>query len=182
MPWQERMRDSAEAASIPADYTGIVGGYPGAFGDPFHVWTAGDWARFPRNRKLPIFVNTNPQHPEDDAFAAIRVLHFLGVPAGRGIFTALDLETAVSPGYVAAYGATMRWAGFKVWPYGSASAIFGNPPLNGYWVADYLGIGPFMYDNPETVATQYANPATGSGGPWDSSTVRIAEQNGAWWV
>jgi len=47
-------------------------------------------------------------------------------------------------------------AGYKVWVYGSASTVFSNPGLNGYWVADYASIWPFMYNHSGVRATQYA--------------------------
>ena len=61
----------------------------------------------------------------------------------------------------------MRWAGFYVWVYGSASTVFGNPECDGYWVADYAGRGPFMYPHKMVKATQYDN-----GTNYDSSLVK----------
>ena len=60
-----------------------------------------------------------------DAFAALERLYALRVP--RGVTVALDLETAVDGGYVRTFHWVMRWAGFYVWVYGSASTVFGNP-------------------------------------------------------
>ena len=175
MGWNERMRDAADPGGLHG-WGGRVAGYlPG--GDQFRAWSPAEWAQFGKQPKLPIFVRVNPAHPEDDACNVLRSLHLLGVPAGRGIWTALDLETVKAPGYVGAYGQALHWAGFKVAVYGSASTVFGNPPLDGYWVADYAGIGPFMYDDPEAVMTQYA-----SGAAYDSSTVRIAVQADRWWT
>ena len=57
------------------------------------------------------------------------------------------------------------------------SSVFSIPRLNGYWVADYAGIGPFMYDHRHVRATQYA-----TGPDYDSSTVRDWTYNfGTWW-
>ncbi len=61
----------------------------------------------------------------------------------------------------------MRWAGFYAWVYGSASTVFGNPSADGYWVADYAGIGPFLYPHRFVKATQYDN-----GPNYDSSLVK----------
>lgn len=173
---KERMRDAAYAANIPTSWAGVVGGYLNTRpnGDPFHPWSQADWQRFNANRKLPIFVQSFPGKADGDAdaFAALEALFRLGVPAGKGIRTALDLETAVAPEYVRRYGAVMAWAGFRTYVYGSAAFVFGNPPLNGYWVADYTG-KPFMYAHKDVRATQYTNNPPAD--KYDSSTVK-------WWV
>lgn len=167
---EEHMRDAAYAANIPASWTGAVGGYLNAKGDPYHPWTPADWARFPHNRKLPIFVQSHPEAADavSDGFKVLRSLYELSVP--RGCRTALDLETAVDPGYVRAYGRVLNYFGYRVWPYGSVSTLFGNPPLQGYWMADYRADrSPFMYDHIDGRATQYTdNPPADK---YDSSTI-----------
>ena len=181
MTWHERMRDSAVASNIPSSWRGIVAGYL-AGGDPYHAWTRTDWQRFTGQPKLPIFVRSNPIMAEAtvDAIEALHSLYQVGAP--RGCLTALDLETAVSPAYVTSYGAVLHWAGFLVWTYGSASTVFRNPPLDGRWVADYRGTGPYMLPDPSVRSVQYADPAHGSGGQWDSSTVRWWQQvHAPWW-
>jgi hypothetical protein len=177
---QEHMRDAAFAANIPTPWSGAVGGYLNAKGDPFHPWTAADWARFHDNRKLPIFVQSNPD-PNRAEFEALRVLdslYTLRVP--RDVYIALDLETAVSPAYVLGFGSVLHWAGFHTWVYGSASTVFKNPPLRGYWVADYLNGEPFEFDHPDVLATQYTdNPPADH---YDSSTVKPwIYQSRHWW-
>src|SRR5262249_27735993 len=72
-----------------------------------------------------------------EAFAALVRLYRIGCPPGSVV--ALDLETAVAPSYVNAFAGPLHWAGFKVWVYGSRSTVFGNPALDGYWVAGYPG-------------------------------------------
>lgn len=178
----ERMRDSANPLAIPQGFTGIVAGYLRKHGDPFEPWTKANWQRFKGNKKLPIFVESFPHmdHVEEEAFGVLQNLYTQGVPVGS--YTAIDLETAVNPSYVEAYGKILNYFGYKVFVYGSASTVFNNPPLNGYWVADYAGIGPFMFDHPNVRATQYADPAHGSGGEWDSSTVKYwTAKFGKWW-
>jgi hypothetical protein len=81
---------------------------------------------------------------------------------------ALDLETAVDFDYVRMFHRVMKWAGFFVWVYGSASTVFDNPHADGYWVADYAGKGPFMYPHTMVKATQYESGAT-----YDSSLVKF---------
>ena len=169
----ERMRDAAFAANIDQSWTGAVGGY---YGGPkaFHVWSPGDWKKFEANRKLPIWVAG--LDGQGEAKTAIHALAALGVPTR--VYTAVDMENRVDGSYVADFGQAMQAAGYKVWVYGSASSVFSNPHLNGYWVAEYAGKGPFMYNHRHVRATQYA-----SGPEYDSSTVRDWTYNsGPWWV
>jgi hypothetical protein len=169
----ERMRDSAFATNIGQAWTGAVGGYYGG-PDAFHVWSPGDWKRFRSNRKLPIWVAGQDGHGEGKH--AVGALHALGVP--QHVYTAVDMENRVDKTYVEIFGETLKAAGYKVFVYGSASSVFSNPRLNGYWVADYAGIGPFMFDHRHVRATQYAE-----GQNYDSSTVRDWTYNfGTWWA
>jgi hypothetical protein len=169
----ERMRDSAFAANISQDWAGAVAGYYGG-PDAFNVWSPGDWKRFSSNRKLPIWVAG--RHGHDEGQSAVRALHALGVP--KHVYTAVDMENRVDKTYVEHFGETLQAADYKIFVYGSASSVFGNPRLNGYWVADYAEKGPFMYDHRHVRATQYA-----SGPEYDSSTVRDwTYASGTWWV
>jgi hypothetical protein len=155
---------STPPSSAPHGYRAVAG-YIG--GDTPHVWTEAEWRRFAKLRKLPIWVRSNPAqvHAEADSFAALERLYELKVP--RGVTIALDLETSVDAGYVRTFHRVMRWAGFFVWVYGSASTVFRNPQCDGYWVADYAGKGPFMYQHKMVKATQYEN-----GTHYDSSLVK----------
>jgi len=169
----ERMRDSAFATNIDKAWQGAVGGY---YGGPnaFNVWSSEDWKRFEPNRKLPIWVAGQNGH--DEGQHAVRALHALGVPGH--VYTAVDMENRVDKTYVEHFGEALQDAGYKIFVYGSASSVFSNPRFNGYWVADYAGKGPFMYDHPHVRATQYA-----TGPKYDSSTVRDWTYNfGTWWV
>ena len=51
------------------------------------------------------------------------------------VYTAVDMENRVDGTYVEHFGETLQDAGYKIFVYGSASSVFGNPLLNGYWVA-----------------------------------------------
>jgi hypothetical protein len=169
----ERMRDSAFASNINQSWTGAVGGYYGG-PDAFNVWAPGEWRQFHRNRKLPIWVGGHDGPGE--AKQAIEALRALGVP--KRVYTVLDMEDRVDDLYVNNFGQGLQAAGYKVWVYGQASSVFGNPRLNGYWVADYADKGAFMYDHAHVRATQYAE-----GQNYDSSTVRDWTYNsGPWWV
>jgi hypothetical protein len=179
----EHMRDAAYAANIPTPWHGAVAGYLNSRpnGDPLHPWSLSDWGIFKDNRKLPIFVQSAPvtATAEADAFAALEALYDIGVPIG--VRTALDIETAINPHYVNAYGDVLRHFGYYVWVYGSASTLFGNPPLDGYWVADYLDGKPFEYNHPDVHATQYTdNPPKDK---YDSSAVKLWTYDNVkhWW-
>ena len=180
---RELMRDAAYATNIPRPWHDAVAGYLNSRpeGDPAHPWSAEDWRIFHGNRKLPIFVQSHPvtHMAEADAFAALKALYDIGAPAG--IRTAIDLETAVDAEYVHRYGRVMHWAGYRVWVYGSASSVFGNPALDGYWVADYTGTGPFLYDHANVRATQYTNNPPAN--RYDSSAVRewVYAEVAHWW-
>jgi hypothetical protein len=169
----ERMRDAAFAASIPADWDGAVAGYYGAPGDAYNVWDRADWKRFPRHRKLPVWVAD--YNGRDDGAAAVAELQALKVPARA--YTAVDMELRVDKTYLEHFGEVLGDAGYKVWVYGSSSSVFGNPHLDGWWVACYAGIGPFMFDHPDIRATQFRQ-----GDAFDSSTVKEwTYDDGTWW-
>lgn len=176
MTLPERMRDAAFPENIPGSWDGAVGGY---YGGPraFNVWAPGNWARFGKHKKLPIWVAGFNGH--DEARTAVLALRGLGVP--EGVWTAVDMETRVDKTYLQHFGAVFDRAGYKWVVYGSASTVFGNPAPHGYWVADYRHIGPFMYDSPvgtDVRMTQYA-----SNDNWDSSTVKdYTWEKSAWWV
>lgn len=183
--WHERFRDAANPADIPLGWAGGVAGYING-GDPFHPWDAGNWLEFRGLRKLPIFVRSDPvgrSEAETDAFQALRGLYDLGVPRGR--YVALDSETAQDPAYVTRWLTVIGHFGYLGIDYGSASTVFKNDSPR-YWVADYRGTGPFMYDQPgvHIIMTQYASPSTGSGGQWDSSTCEPWQyfESGRWWI
>lgn len=164
------MADEAFAqGKLPPGYSAMAGYLvaPAAY----HPWTPANWAAFGKIRKLPIWVSARADPAvrgtgNSEAFACLEQLYKLGVPKGSPV--ALDMETAVSPSYVTSFYNALKWAGYLTWVYGSASTVFGNPKANGYWVADYLGIGPFMYNHAGVRATQYA-----SGSQYDSSTVKM---------
>jgi hypothetical protein len=171
MDARERMRDAAYAVDI-GPYARAVAGYYGG-PEAYHVWSPGDWKRYPGNRKLPIWVagldGTGEGHD------AVEALRDLGVP--KRVYTAVDMEARIDKTYLEHFGEVLHAAGYKVWVYGSASTVFSNPGLNGYWVADYAGIGPFMYDHSGVRATQYA-----PGEYYDSSSVKDwTYYSGTWW-
>jgi len=181
----------ASPRSVAPGTWAAVAGYIG--GPTPHIWSAEEWGRFGTAhsglKKLPIWVAAPAVHAhaarvgfnvadlpspaaadmalsaDAEAWTALRRLYALGVPKGSPVVW--DMETAVASTYLRTVGAVLEWGGYLPWVYGSASTVFDNPPLHGYWVADYAGKGPFMFDHPEVRATQYA-----SGPAVDSSTVK----------
>ena len=154
---------STPPAPAPAGFDAAAG-YIG--GDTPHVWTRAEWKALAALPKLPVWVQSVPgtADAKTDALEALRRLFEIGCPRGSTI--ALDLETAVDPLYVRAFGSVVQFFGYYVWVYGSRSTVFSNPPLDGYWVADYTGMPHFAAGN-DVRATQWQ-----AGKTFDSSVVR----------
>lgn len=128
----EPMADAAFAANIPPGFAIAAGYYPGKA--DFHPWAPPDWGLFPGYR-LPITVPADPGNGPADGAAALAYLRgTLKVPAG--CLTVVDMEARVDVEYVLNFGAALQ-QGYRVLVYGSRSTVFYNPPLNGYWVAQY---------------------------------------------
>ena len=156
---------STPPAVLPPGFDAAAG-YIG--GDTPHVWTGAEWMRLGSLPKLPIWVQSGPQavHAEAEAGAALRQLYRIG--ARPGCTVALDLETAVSAGYVNTFHSVLAFFGYHVWVYGSLATVFANPPADGYWVADFTG-QPHFPAHPNVRACQWK-----AGGEVDQSVVR-------WW-
>lgn len=183
--WHEHFRDSAFAVNIPQEWQGGVAGYVSG-GDQFHSWSIQEWRRFPRNRKLPIFVRSNPGNKSGalaDARNTLNDLTILGVP--RHKYVALDVETAKDSEYVEEWCTILEQYRYLPIAYGSASRLFANPAPR-YWAASYVDTGPYMVAEAgkHVIMTQYADPEHGSGGQWDSSTCAPWQYNdsGRWWL
>lgn len=171
-----KMADAAFAPDIQPGFE-IAAGYYGGPG-AFHVWPRADWGRFPGYR-LPIWVEaTGDKSGQIDGQGAVDELGRLGVP--KGSFTVLDMETMRDRTYVTNFGAELKSAGYRVWVYGSRSTVFGNPPLNGYWVADY-GIttaqGILLLETAHVRAWQHT-PDIAPG--YDASLVKEWTEGGMW--
>lgn len=162
------MGDAAFAANLFGTKFDAAAGYLSS-GYQFHAWTAADWNTVP-GPKLPIWVGGF--QGKQEAEACLNQLTTLKVTSGATV--ALDLEMRVDKTYVAAFGAIMQHYGFKVWVYGSASTVFNNPQLNGYWVADYT-FTPFMHSHPGVRATQWTD-----GAKYDQSLVKEWELVNLW--
>lgn len=167
-----RMADAAFAANIPPGFDIAGGYYPGRA--DFHAWSPADWQRFPGYR-LPITVPGDPGDGDVDAQVAVLNLQQLGVP--EGCITVLDMETRKDVLYVETFGAAMA-PHYRVWVYGSASTVFGNPPLNGYWAADYttdMRVIDQLLQAPHVRAVQY-----NAGPGYDSSLVKPWTEGEMW--
>lgn len=157
------MVDAAYAKNLDGTSADIGGGYL-LSANAFHGWAKADWDTLP-GYKLPFYVATPGQAGHVEALSAVAQLKTLKVPSGCRI--GLDMETRVDAAYVQNFGDVVNHEGYRVMVYGSADSVFRNPVLQGYFVADYAGIGPFMYDHPGVRGTQYA-----SGPRYDSSLVK----------
>jgi hypothetical protein len=157
------MGDAAFAEDLDGTSFTAVAGYLSS-PNAFHAWSRDDWRRIP-GPKLPIYVaGMSGMSGIDDADSVLVQLGALGVPSGR--IVAVDMENRVDITYINHFYAVMHQHRYKVWVYGSADSVFHMPVCNGYWVADYAGIGPFMYAHKTVRATQWTN------GPlYDQSTV-----------
>lgn len=145
-------RDNIEPSGFDA-----VAGYIG--GSAANIWTNSDfWSLDHALRRLPIWVGAVGGIARisalADASAAVARLRELTVHPGRVV--ALDMETAVDPRYVLTFGHIVANAGYMTWVYGSLDFVFRNPPLDGYWVADYDHVTT-KPAHPMVVAKQYAN-------------------------
>jgi Domain of unknown function (DUF1906) len=167
------MADAAFAANIPPGFDIAAGYYGGQAA--YHVWAPGDWARFPGYR-LPIWVPGNPGNGPADGKAAVAALKALGVPPGS--IVVVDMETRRDKEYVTNFNAEIQAEGYKLWVYGSVATVFGNPPCNGYWVADY-GISmadvTHVLQLPHVRAVQYATSAG-----FDTSLVKAWTEGEMW--
>lgn len=172
-----KMADAAFAQDITPGFE-IAAGYYGGPG-AYHVWQQADWDRFPGFR-LPIFVPSSGGKSGDvDGGQALAALRALRVTPGS--YTVLDMEGMRDRTYVEAFGATIGGpGGYRVWVYGERSTVFGNPPLNGYWVADYgisMAEGIGLLESPHVRAWQHtANIAPG----YDASLVKQWTEGGMW--
>ena len=120
-----------EPNGVPGTDTVLI--YSG--GDTPHAWTAAEIAAQPERWRLPVWVRSyGGVNPNADSAAMIQWLKSNNVPTNTA--TVLDLETLVDPTYVNQYAAALHAAGYLVLPYGSASTLFSNPELDGYFVAE----------------------------------------------
>lgn len=153
------MGDAAYAVNLDGTSFDAVGGYLRAPAS-LHPWSSTDWREVP-GPKLPIW-----EAGFDGRIEAENCLAQLAALDAKDCYVALAMETRTDRTYVAAFGAIMQHYGYRVLVTGSASSVFGNPPLNGYWVEDYI-YKPFMYNHSHVRATQWTD-----GEKYDQSTVK----------
>lgn len=126
-----------------------------------HTWTTTDWQAQSARWLLPIYVPDNPNTGQAEGIAAADELRALGWPTGTTV--GWDLETHQWQGEVTAAAAVLALAGYHLMPYGSTSTLFTNPPVAGYWVADWTN-QPHLYPHAGVVATQYQAGVTMANG------------------
>jgi hypothetical protein len=145
----------------------VVGWYLG--GATPHVWTLADRMAQTARWQLPIWVPSNPLTGVAEGASCAEAARAAGVKPGVTI--GWDLETHQWAGEVTAAAAVLALAGYHLMPYGSAGFVFANPPVAGYWVADWTG-QPHLYPHAGVVATQYAaNVTLANGVPVDKSLI-----------
>jgi hypothetical protein len=128
----------------------VAGGYLG--GNTPHVWTRQQWDDQPARWRAPLWTPWPTVDPVQQGLNVAAALHDLGAPAGCIVF--LDMEGTVNAALVNAIAAEVNKGGYIVGVYGSESAVFGNPPRSGYWVALWDGIAA-NYEHPHAIGKQY---------------------------
>lgn len=150
--------NASDGSGIPANAPIVAGYINGRF-----AWSAAAWAAFPTAQKvrIQIFIPGQPITGDGDVID----------------IEANDAETAIGQAAAVQWCALKRAAGVIPAIYTSRSTQ--APLLAGgvsgtvnWWLADYTG-SPHLL--PGTVATQWASPDTGSGGPYD-----VSETDGTW--
>lgn len=123
-------------------------------GDTPHVWTTAEITEQPAQLGMGVWVRSNPEGYDGrvEAGEMVTALRALGVPTST--MHLLDIETAIDPGYVNAFGGEMVSAGYALSVYGSVSTIKDNPPWGGYFVSNPTGVA-HMVDEAGVIATQY---------------------------
>jgi hypothetical protein len=154
-----QMGDAEYAAALDGTSFEAVAGYLAA-PEAAHAWSEQDWHGIP-GPKLPIWEAGYSGRTE--AESCLAQLEALGA---KECYVALAMETRKDISYVSAFGAIMQHHDYRVLVTGSASSVFDNPPLNGYWVEDYT-YKPFMYKHSSVRATQWTD-----GELYDQSTVK----------
>lgn len=179
-------RASPPLTEVPSGYDGI-GGYIG--GDKaVNIWPNAAWhiGAFDGKPKMPYYVPDEAvgisSNPTKDAFDLIQRAYRLGIPKGKVLI--LDMETFAYPKYVTNFWNVVRWAGYRLWVYGSRSTVFRNPACDGYAVADYTSephlLVPPAGSTGVVRAVQYANAAE-LGRSWDASVVKYWQQKYRLW-
>jgi hypothetical protein len=143
----------------PEPYPGCqaVAGYIG--GRTPHVWTLAEWQRFGRLRQLGIWVaDLRPGAPSarPQGQMAVRAAIALGWRpfARHRRAIVIDMELSEDAQFTADFAGEVRKGGFACWPYGSKSAIYSDPAMDGYWVADWDLVAG-LEKMPHAVAHQY---------------------------
>lgn len=138
-----------------------------------HIWSKSDVDGLPKGiGRYPMFVGTPAIGAKGnatvEAIECLEALYQIGMPLHKVV--GLDMETAVSPEYVSEFGRLCNHYDVYVWVYGSKSAVFKNPRLNGYDVADYTKVPHIV---PGSHATQWAD-STELGTTFDARSIK-------WW-
>lgn len=159
-------------SSAPAYPVAGVLGYIG--GDQAtHVWSPAEWQPFAGVRQFPAWICDTSRGPAAEAAAAAAAARALGWaahlpdPGTRAIIG--DMETAVAPGWWAAYAAQMTAEGFTAVCYGSLSTVLGNAASDN-WIAAWDSVAALQAG--QTIhGDQYAAGVSYDGAQVDLSIV-----------
>lgn len=156
----ELMWDSAACpATPPAGHAACMAYFGGS--SATRAWTTDelDHVKALKLRILPVWVPTpGSDNPRAAAEGLIQRLHDESVPAG--VHVMWDMETGKEPdaAWLNRAADTVAAAGWLNLVYGSTSTLFGQPPRDGYVVADWaVPRQPHLYGRAHVRATQFAN-------------------------
>lgn len=134
-----RAFDAAFPPATPPPDCQAVLGYLG--GNTPHAWELGEWRRFGKLLQAGIWVadlSASAVGQGKTAGAAAAALGWTPrrqATSRRIIF--LDMETWQNKSFVTDFAHEVFISGYETSVYGSASTVGGNPPLRGYWLADW---------------------------------------------
>jgi hypothetical protein len=149
-----RMFDAAYPP--PSAFPGCqaVAGYIG--GNTPHVWTLDEWRRFASLVQFPIWTGYLEADPAGHGQQCAAAMHQLGwnpgSPNRRAVI--LDEETQVDKAWLDAFAAEIWNGGYQTYVYGSLATVLGNPPKEGYLVADWNNI-PAVPPYANVIGCQY---------------------------
>jgi hypothetical protein len=154
----------------PEPYPGCqaVAGYIG--GNTPHVWTVDEWLRFGHLVQFPIWTGYLEADPVGHAQQCAAAMHAHGwnpgSPDRRAVI--LDEETQVNAAWLDEFAGVIWDAGYQTFIYGSLATVLGNPPKEGYLVADWNRV-PAIPPYANVIGCQYQADI-----PWEGTQVDLS--------
>lgn len=162
------MFDAAFPPQQPYPGCQAVAGYIG--GNTPHVWTVPEWQRFGHLVQFPVWVGYQEADPAGHGQVCAETMHARGwnpgSPNRRAVI--LDEETQVDKAWLDAFAAEVWAAGYQTFIYGSLATVLGNPPKEGYLVADWTGV-PAIPPYADVLGCQYQASV-----PWEGTQVDLS--------